>query len=646
MDSASVDAAEQATRFVPGAVSVIIPAYNSAGTIEAAISSALAQTVAPLEVLVIDDGSTDDTADRAAAFGPPVRLLRKQNGGPGSARNHGARLARGEWLGLLDADDLWFPDKIERQLALGQCPRIGIIGGLDTHSRMGVPAEIHFAALWRCNLLCNSSVLIRREAFEAVGGFSENRALISTEDYNLWLRVSAAGWRIVTCQEVVIDYARGQGLSSQLGRFLAASLANVDESGRALQMSEADIRAKRREVLREFGRRALYERQLGVARSVMHRSLACGPSVADAARLAAACLPAPVLDARRTVSAAVAARIPHRAARLFGEPVAPASLARLGPFLLVVIDTEEEFDWNEVPTRQTSIAAMRSQVTAQRLFEPYGLIPTYAVDYAVGSQYEGYAPLLDLLAGGHCEVGAQLHPWLNPPLSEALTVRNSFPGNLPPTLEAEKISILTRVIQDNLGVSPMLYRAGRFGLGPATASALLACGYKVDCSVRPLFSHRSAGGPDYSTAPPKPFWFGPGGTLLELPVTTGVTGALSFAGRRAYPLVASKLSRSLRLTGALARAGVVNRVQLTPEGNSLPEAKRLTEVLLRQGHQVFVMSYHSPSLVPGNTPYVRSDRDLRAFLDWITGYLEFFFGKLGGSASTPAAIHRLASRLR
>ena len=646
MDSPSVDAAEKATHCVLGAVSVIIPAFNAAATIQAAISSALVQTVAPLEVLVIDDGSTDDTADRAAAFGPPVRLVRKQNGGPGSARNLGARLARGEWLGLLDADDVWFPDKTERQLSMSQFPRIGIIGGLDTHSRVGVPAEIHFAALWRRNLLCNSSVLIRREAFEAVGGFSEDRALISTEDYNLWLRVSAAGWRIVTCQEVVIDYARGQGLSSRLGRFLAASLANVDDAGRVLQLSEADIRAKRRDVLREFGRRALYERQLGVARSVLRRSLACGPSVGDTARLAAAYLPAPLLNARRQVSAAVAARVPHQPARLFGEPVAPAGLARLGPYLLVVIDTEEEFDWNDVPTRETSVAAMRSQVTAQRLFEPYGLIPTYAVDYAVGSQYEGYAPLLDLLADGRCELGAQLHPWLNPPLSEALTVRNSFPGNLPPTLEAEKISVLTRVIEDNLGVTPTLYRAGRFGLGPATASALLACGYKVDCSVRPLFSQRSAGGPDYSTAPSKPFWFGPGRALLELPVTTGLTGALSFAGRRAYPLVASALARRLRLTGALARGGVLNRVQLTPEGNSLTEAKRLTEVLLRQGHQVFVMSYHSPSLVPGNTPYVQSDRDLRAFLDWITGYLEFFFGEIGGSASTPASVHRLASRLR
>ena len=97
-------------------VTVIIPAYNGAAYIARAVESALAQTHKPLEVLVVDDGSTDRTAEIVAAMPPPVRLIRKENGGPASARNLGAREAKGNWLALLDADDLWQPVKLETQI--------------------------------------------------------------------------------------------------------------------------------------------------------------------------------------------------------------------------------------------------------------------------------------------------------------------------------------------------------------------------------------------------------------------------------------------------------------------------------------------------------------------------------------------------
>src|ERR1019366_2789020 len=98
---------------MPPSVSVIIPAYNAGQRIARAIASALAQTRPVLEIIVVDDGSTDDTAKVASSFGPPVQVTSKPNGGPASARNLAASLAQGDWLAMLDADDWWFPRKNE-----------------------------------------------------------------------------------------------------------------------------------------------------------------------------------------------------------------------------------------------------------------------------------------------------------------------------------------------------------------------------------------------------------------------------------------------------------------------------------------------------------------------------------------------------
>src|SRR5690348_3025712 len=98
-------------------ISVIIPAYNAANCIQRAIDSALAQTLPPREVIVVDDGSTDETPRLVVSYGERVHLIQQSNAGPGAARNRAVRASRGEWLAMLDADDSWLPQKLERQLA-------------------------------------------------------------------------------------------------------------------------------------------------------------------------------------------------------------------------------------------------------------------------------------------------------------------------------------------------------------------------------------------------------------------------------------------------------------------------------------------------------------------------------------------------
>lgn len=249
-------------------VSVIIPAYNSQATLAAALHSALQQTVPPREVVVVDDGSADGTAAVAEAFGPKVRLIRQSNGGPGAARNTGIRAAHGGWIGLLDADDTWLPNKLERQLALDDDPRIGIIACLSDKPGQACPPEIGFDQLWDSNLLVNSTVLLRRAAWEATGGFDEARGLISVEDYNLWLRTAAAGWRILTRQDILARYTRGVGISSNTRRLLAASLFNLDRIERVLGVPAAKVQARRVAAMDLFAATALHERDVTLAREL------------------------------------------------------------------------------------------------------------------------------------------------------------------------------------------------------------------------------------------------------------------------------------------------------------------------------------------------------------------------------------------
>ena len=119
----------------------------------------------------------------------------------------------------------------------------------------------------------------------------------------------------------------------------------------------------------------------------------------------------------------------------------------LPPILLVVVDAEEEFDWSAPFSRdQRSVRSMAAQGPMHRIFEKFGIRPTYVVDYPVASQRDGLEPLRDLLKDDACLIGTQLHPWVNPPFDEEVSERNSFPGNLPPDLERAKLEALTRAI--------------------------------------------------------------------------------------------------------------------------------------------------------------------------------------------------------
>jgi glycosyltransferase involved in cell wall biosynthesis len=192
-------------------ISVVIPAYNSAAYLAEAIASVRAQTRAVDEIIVVDDGSADDTAAVAETLG--VRLLRQPNTGPSAARNLALREARGEWIAFLDADDQWTPDKLVRQCAaLARAPALMLIAsdmaevdaqGLTVIASMqaqhglrtrferlaGLPIPHALRMLLEKNFIPTGTVLVRRDALLAVGGF--NTAIRYGEDLELWCRIAA-----------------------------------------------------------------------------------------------------------------------------------------------------------------------------------------------------------------------------------------------------------------------------------------------------------------------------------------------------------------------------------------------------------------------------------------------------------------------
>ncbi|MBX3010682.1 MAG: glycosyltransferase family 2 protein [Caldilineaceae bacterium] len=187
-------------------ISVIIPVYNGEHYLAAAIESALAQSMPPAEILIINDGSVDQSAKIATAFGDQVHLYTQEHAGVGAARNRGVSLAQGEFLAFLDADDLWLPDKLAHQLAcLRDQPWLDIVfGQVEQFISPDLPLA-QYPALPPKNTLPGviaGAMLIRRERFAAVGAFATDWTV--GEFIEWYGRATSAGLQSLILPEVVM----------------------------------------------------------------------------------------------------------------------------------------------------------------------------------------------------------------------------------------------------------------------------------------------------------------------------------------------------------------------------------------------------------------------------------------------------------
>ena len=195
-------------------VSVIIPTYNSADYIEEALESVFKQTFQDFEIIVIDDGSNDGTGEILKKYGDRVRYLFQDNSGPASARNKGIRIARGRYIAFLDADDIWLPTKLEKQIGLFyQCEHLGMVTtgvcsfdergvfGFSTNKRKTLMHGDIARNIFLHSNVGTPTVMVRKEVFDNIGFFEEN--IRQAEDDNMWIRI-AANYDIELIDETLI----------------------------------------------------------------------------------------------------------------------------------------------------------------------------------------------------------------------------------------------------------------------------------------------------------------------------------------------------------------------------------------------------------------------------------------------------------
>ena len=254
---------------------IVMPAFNSERTIDAAIKSAMAQTHRDIELIVVDDGSTDSTPNLISAWesrDPRVRAIRQANRGPAAARNAALKLARGRLVGFLDSDDLWMPDYVaEVTAALDREPgasfaypdswlyderngRIRKLTSLEHYHPLppaGATAEDFLTHLARMNFVSNSSTC-RRAALEAVGGFDEG--LVAAEDWDLWLRLAAgAGPGVRPTHPLIINCDR-RGSFSKNETLMWDSISEVSRRVAARDDISEETRSVARNAADEAGR--------------------------------------------------------------------------------------------------------------------------------------------------------------------------------------------------------------------------------------------------------------------------------------------------------------------------------------------------------------------------------------------------------
>lgn len=275
-------------------VSVIIPSHNTRPFVVGAIRSALQQTYSALEVIVVDDGSTDDSVDDVLAIADDrLTCVVQPNRGLSAARNTGIRLARGAYLAFLDSDDLWSPLKIAHHLALMERkPTIGVSFSYSAYLHQnGQPTGEYLITrcarptVWQLmlrNHLGNGSTpVVRRECFDTAGHFDES--LSGCADWEFWVRVAARGWSFQLIPKVLTGYRiRNGSLSVAQDRyesFLADGLEAIDRFRTTVpDCPAATTNGARAQLFRVASRKALHTGEVALSRRLLREAVRHSPS--------------------------------------------------------------------------------------------------------------------------------------------------------------------------------------------------------------------------------------------------------------------------------------------------------------------------------------------------------------------------------
>jgi len=307
------------------------------------------------------------------------------------------------------------------------------------------------------------------------------------------------------------------------------------------------------------------------------------------------------------------------------------------PAVLMGIDTEADDQWSAEGRRRLAVRNAERLPALQALCDGFGVRPSYLVTHEMASRKESAEVLRGLEREGRCEIGAHLHPWTSPPFRPEDVAGHTYPHNLPPALLERQLTDLTALIQQELGVRPTTYRAGRNGFDGASLPILERLGYTVDTSVDPLFNERRKGGMVFAGAPLIPYHpdyadvrRADPSTILDVPISAATAPALPKAAEALYARL-----RPIPWRGALRRLGL-KAVWLRPSYAALPDMVAFASRLARAGVPCFNIIFHSSELLPGGSPYTPDEASVARFLDDLKRLLEHLTTRLGARGRTYA----------
>jgi glycosyltransferase involved in cell wall biosynthesis len=243
-------------------VSVVIPTFNGAKTIEAAILSVLSQSLPVHEIIVVDDGSTDATCKVVSRL--PVKLVIQSNKGPAGARNSGVALASGNWIAFLDHDDSWLPEKNYTQVSL-------IEDGVDAIFCEKFPEtdDLGFIDLFRDNFAGNpSGSMVKKSVISSLNGFDESQSVFGVDDYDFWLRFLFHGFKYKTTLELYNFTPADGHYSGNIDKMLTAEIEVLKKAAAYANLGPRILRRRVRERQLFAVKHYLYHFELSKARNV------------------------------------------------------------------------------------------------------------------------------------------------------------------------------------------------------------------------------------------------------------------------------------------------------------------------------------------------------------------------------------------
>lgn len=282
-------------------------------------------------------------------------------------------------------------------------------------------------------------------------------------------------------------------------------------------------------------------------------------------------------------------------------------MPRQDVLFVLTVDTEEEWQWDEeFPQDECSVENVEKLPDFQAFCESLNIRPTYFVDYAVASSSFGSGILKTFTDNNVAEIGAHLHPWCNPPYFGKTTEAESHVINLPFEQVEQKLDALNALLVDKIGVRPVSFRSGRWGINAKTLRLLASRGYSVDSSVYPFYRN------DYFSclgAPETPYWPSfqnalSGGNqreLMEIPVTAGFNINNFALGERVHNKLSKPPFNWFKSVGLLWHSKLLRKIYLSPELTKTTDMISLVNQSLERQAPVIHMYLHSSSLIDGAT---------------------------------------------